>query len=105
VVFVVDKVALGQVFSEYGSVFQFALQIAPQSSSSSSAIIWDWYNKPNSGRGRSTNWTQVSRHEKNSNNNKKDWEPAPITCVTVYGSNKFYTLFVLGLNYLELLFY
>jgi hypothetical protein len=38
--FVVDKVALGQVFSEY---FCF-----PQSSSS---IVWGWYNRPNSGRG------------------------------------------------------
>jgi hypothetical protein len=43
--FVVDKVALGQVFSEY---FRFSLPIfippiAPQSPSS---IIWRWYSRP-----------------------------------------------------------
>jgi hypothetical protein len=36
--FVVDKVALGQVFSEY-----FIPPIAPQSPSS---ILWGWYSRP-----------------------------------------------------------
>jgi hypothetical protein len=52
--FVVDKVALGQVFSEYfgfpcQSTFHRLLQ-------STSSIIWGWYNRPKSGR--STKWTQ-----------------------------------------------
>jgi hypothetical protein len=43
--FVVDKMALGQVFSEYfGFPCQSSFrQIFPQSSSSS--VIWDWYNR------------------------------------------------------------
>jgi hypothetical protein len=43
--FVVDKVALGQVFSEY---FGFPCQffIPPVSPQSSSPIIRGWYNKP-----------------------------------------------------------
>jgi hypothetical protein len=43
--FVVDKVALGQVFCDYfGFPCQFSFHgIAPQSPSS---IIWDWYNRP-----------------------------------------------------------
>jgi hypothetical protein len=47
--FLIDKVALGQVFSEY---FGFPLPIfippiVPQSSSSSSSsVIWGWYNRP-----------------------------------------------------------
>jgi hypothetical protein len=45
--FVVNKVALGQVFSEY---FGFPCQFL------SSSIIWGWYNRPISGR--RTKWTQ-----------------------------------------------
>jgi hypothetical protein len=43
--FVVDKVALGQVFSEYfGFPCQSSFhQISPQSPS---PIIWGWYNRP-----------------------------------------------------------
>jgi hypothetical protein len=42
--FVVDKVALGQVFSEYFCFLPiFSPPIAPQSLSS---IIWGWYNRP-----------------------------------------------------------
>jgi hypothetical protein len=43
--FVVDKVALGWVFSEYFGFPQpiFIPSIAPQSPSS---IIWGWYNRP-----------------------------------------------------------
>jgi hypothetical protein len=40
--FVVDKVALGQVLSEYLS-FPYIPPIAAQSPSS---IIWGWYNRP-----------------------------------------------------------
>jgi hypothetical protein len=38
--FVVDKVALGQVFSEY-SIF-----IPPTAPQPSSSNIWGWYNRP-----------------------------------------------------------
>jgi hypothetical protein len=43
--FVVDKVALGQVFSEY---FGFPCQSSfpPISPQSPSSIIWGWYNRP-----------------------------------------------------------
>jgi hypothetical protein len=43
--FVVDKVALGQVFSEYFGFLLpiFILPITPQSPS---PIIWGWYNRP-----------------------------------------------------------
>jgi hypothetical protein len=44
---VVDKVALGQVFSQY---FGFPLpRIPPTAPHSSYSIIWDWYNRPDSG--------------------------------------------------------
>jgi hypothetical protein len=43
--FVVDKEALGQVFSEY-----FAIFIPPIFPQSPTPIIWDWYNRPVSGR-------------------------------------------------------
>jgi hypothetical protein len=44
--FVVDKVALVQVFPEYFGFFLPSIPpIAPPSSSSSS-IIWGWYNRP-----------------------------------------------------------
>jgi hypothetical protein len=43
--FVVEKVALQQVFSEYFGfpLLSFILPVAPQSSSS---IIWGWYSRP-----------------------------------------------------------
>jgi hypothetical protein len=45
--FVVDKVALGQVLSEYfGFPCQFSILIPPVSPQSPSPIIWGWYNRP-----------------------------------------------------------
>jgi hypothetical protein len=41
--FVVDKVALGQVFSEYFGFPCLPIFIPPQSPS---PIIWGWYNRP-----------------------------------------------------------
>jgi hypothetical protein len=55
--FVVDKVALGQVFSEY---FGFH-RLLPRSSS----IIRGWYNRPISGR--RTKWTQSRPTPRNKN--------------------------------------
>jgi hypothetical protein len=55
--FVVDKVALGQVFfKDFGVSYQLIPipPIAPHSSSS--PIIRGWYDRPNSGR--RTKWTQ-----------------------------------------------
>jgi hypothetical protein len=43
--FVVDKVALGQVFSEYFG-FLLPIFIPPIAPQSSSSIIWVLYNKP-----------------------------------------------------------
>jgi hypothetical protein len=58
--FVVDKVALGQVFSEYfGLPCQFSFRRLLQSPSS---IIWGWYNRPISDR--RTKWTQSHPHPK-----------------------------------------
>jgi hypothetical protein len=57
VVFVVDKVALVQVFSEYfGFPCQFSFYEVPIATYSSSSIIRGWYNKPVSGR--RTKWTR-----------------------------------------------
>jgi hypothetical protein len=50
--FVVDKVTLGLVFSEYSNFFLHSLP----------SIIRSWYNMPNSGR--RTMWTQASPHSK-----------------------------------------
>jgi hypothetical protein len=41
--FVVDKVAVGRVFSEY---FGFPCLIPPIAPQSPSPIIWGWYNRP-----------------------------------------------------------
>jgi hypothetical protein len=41
--FVVDKAALGQVFSEY---FGFPLPLIPPTAPHSSSIIPGWYNRP-----------------------------------------------------------
>jgi hypothetical protein len=43
--FVVDKVALGQVFSEYFE-FPFPIFIPPISPQSASPVIRGWYNRP-----------------------------------------------------------
>jgi hypothetical protein len=43
--FGVDKVALGQVFSEYFG-FPLPIFIPPISPQSPSSIIWGWYNRP-----------------------------------------------------------
>jgi hypothetical protein len=43
--FVVDKVALGQVFSEYFG-FPCTIFIPPIAPLSPSPIIWGWYNRP-----------------------------------------------------------
>jgi hypothetical protein len=43
--FVVDKVALGQVFSEYFG-FPMPIFIPPISPQSPLSIIWGWYNRP-----------------------------------------------------------
>jgi hypothetical protein len=43
--FVVDKVALGQVFSEYFG-FPLPIFIPPISPQSPSPIIWGWYSRP-----------------------------------------------------------
>jgi hypothetical protein len=43
--FVVDKVALGQVFSEYFG-FPLPIFIPPIAPQSSSSIIWGLYNRP-----------------------------------------------------------
>jgi hypothetical protein len=44
--FVVDKLALGQVFSEYFGFPCLPIFIPPISPQSSSPIIRDWYNRP-----------------------------------------------------------
>jgi hypothetical protein len=52
--FVVDKVALGQVFSEhFGFLCKFSFHRLLQNHCH---IVWGWYNRPNSGR--PTKWTQ-----------------------------------------------
>jgi hypothetical protein len=61
--FVVDKVVLGQVFSEY---FDFPLPIRIPTIAPQLSIIWGWYNRPISGR--HTKWTQshpTPREKKN----------------------------------------
>jgi hypothetical protein len=47
--FVVDKVALGQIFSEYFG-FPCTILIPPISPQSTSPVIRGWYNRPVSGR-------------------------------------------------------
>jgi hypothetical protein len=70
--FVVDKVALGQVFSQ---VLQFPLPILIPStaSHSSSSTIRGWYNRPVTGR--HTKWTQSHRSHPTPRNYKKLWWP------------------------------
>jgi hypothetical protein len=48
-----DKVALGQVLSEY---FGFPANSHTTDCSTIIIIIWGWYNRPNNDRG--TKWTQ-----------------------------------------------
>jgi hypothetical protein len=43
--FVVEKVVLGQVFSEYFG-FPLPIFISPVAPQSPSPIIWGWYNRP-----------------------------------------------------------
>jgi hypothetical protein len=58
--FVVDKMALGQVFSEH---FPLPILIPPTVPHSSSSILEGWYNRPVSGR--RTKWTQSHRTPRN----------------------------------------
>jgi hypothetical protein len=59
--FVVDKVSLEQVYSEY---FSFPLPILiPPTAPHSSSIIRDWYNRPVGGR--RTKWTQSPSPQRN----------------------------------------
>jgi hypothetical protein len=44
--FVVDKVALGQVFSDYFGFPPLPIFIPPISPQSPSPIVWGWYNRP-----------------------------------------------------------
>jgi hypothetical protein len=70
---VVDKVALGQVFSEY---FGFPCQIfiPPISPESQSPIIRGWYSRPVSGRSTQSPTAQIKkkrREKKNTGRSKK----------------------------------
>jgi hypothetical protein len=44
--FVVDKVALGQVFSEYFGFPCLPIFIPPVSPQSPLPLVWGWYNRP-----------------------------------------------------------
>jgi hypothetical protein len=59
--FVVDKVALGQVSSEYFGFPCQTLFITPNSSQSPSPIIRDWYNRPSSGRSTQSPTLQIKK--------------------------------------------
>jgi hypothetical protein len=66
--FVVDKVALGQVFSEYfGFPCQSSFHQLLQKSSSS--IIWDLYNRPKWPQYQGLRYLGTQSHPTNNNNN------------------------------------
>jgi hypothetical protein len=61
--YVVDKVALGQVFSEYFQ-FPFPIFTPPISLQSPSPIIRGWYNRPVSGRSTQSPSPQIKKKTK-----------------------------------------
>jgi hypothetical protein len=71
--FVVDKVALGQVFSEY---FDFPYQFSFHRLLHLSSIIWGWYNRPVSGR--RIKWTQSHPTQRTRTRKMAQAEPCDI---------------------------
>jgi hypothetical protein len=80
--FVVDKVALGQGFSEYFG-FPLPIFIPPISPQSPSPIIRRWYNRPVSGRSTQSPTAQI----KNIIKKGQGRQVIHTTCLTFSSSN------------------